>query len=153
VLPVLNDQGTTLGDLLSVGATPKPKKRTNVATSSATKSKRPQYKETTTTDFELIKIKGNISKCAACSDRALIDGSDDINYHDFDRQYCIRHKEKDHIFLQQHNYWKPTFSNRHYHICKDCILSRNPSFSYEKVKIRVEVCDMMQAFLISRFDT
>ena len=87
---------------------------------------RPSYNETTTTPSEIIFITGNIAKCTGCRGR-LKEGPNKF-LDNVDKEFCIRHKEKDHVFLGTHGYWKPTFSNKHYHLAVECILGRNPSF-------------------------
>ena len=87
---------------------------------------RPSYNETTTTPFEIILITGNIAKCTSC--RAKLKEGPNKFLDNADKEFCIRHKEKDHVFLATHGYWKPTFSNKHYHLSVECILGRNPSF-------------------------
>ena len=114
------------------------------------KPKRPIYKETTSTPFELIKTSGKISKCAGCEQK-LKKGPTETQYKEYDESLCIRHKEKDHVFLPNHNYWKDTFGNKHYHVFNDCISTRNSSFVFNRVKVLVPIDDDRKDFLSSRF--
>ena len=89
--------------------------------------KRPKYVEITVTPFELIAIKGNTRICSGCSGK-LKDGPDPLLVHDLEKSICIRHKEKHYFFNKEHNFWKPTYANHHYHIFPDCSTNRNPLF-------------------------
>ena len=75
---------------------------------------RPTYNETTTTPFEILLIKGNIAKCIGCRGK-LKEGSNKF-LDNADKEFCTCHKEKDHIFLATHGYWKQTFSNKYYYL-------------------------------------
>ena len=112
------------------------------------KKKKPEYKETTTTPWEMIRITGNIAKCTGCGGR-LKDGVEFPSA--LDQQLCIRHKEHDHVYLNNHDYWKPTFANRHYHVFLQCIQSRNPSCNLQSIQINVPVDNSVIEFLKSRF--
>ena len=116
------------------------------------KPRRPKYMETTTTPFELIAIQGNISKCAGCR-KKLMDSADGVLRDINDKLVCIRHKEKDHVYIPAHNYWKPTFSNRHYHVFIDCVIGRNPSFNYKSIEVLVHVGEELKTLLQRRFSS
>ena len=111
---------------------------------------KPIFQETTATDFELIMIKGRISVCQGCPNK-LKAGPIAIPSDPFDKDYCVRHKEHDHAYLQTHNYWTPTFDNKHYHMSKDCIIGRNPSFEASEMRIEVEVSQDLKTLLRERF--
>ena len=138
----------TLGDLLSSNTEKAVQQLSNsgMKMKIVNKPKKPTYVETTSTEFELIPITGKISKCAGCGSN-LKDATEFLA----DQYYCIRHKEKDHIYIISYNYWKPTFSNKHYHLAKQCILARNESFKSESVVITVDVDDNLKKCLSSRF--
>jgi len=89
---------------------------------------KPKYQPTLTTPFCLVDISGNISKCAGCRGN-LKDGPSDNNPDELDTSICIRHKEKDHVWLRQKHDWLMKFENKYYHISKNCISSRNPTFN------------------------
>ena len=74
----------------------------------------------TGTTFEVILITRTIAKCTGCCGK-LKDGPKKF-LDNADKEFCICHKEKDHIFLATHGYWKPTFSNKHYHLSVECVL-------------------------------
>ena len=57
----------------------------------------------------------------------------------YDTLYCVRHKERDHAFIENGEYWKPTFANKHYHVGKDCILMRNPLFNASDMDVGPEL--------------
>ena len=97
--------------------------------------KRPKYVETKTIPFELIAIKGNTRKCAGCGGK-LEDGPDPLLVHDLDKSICVRHKDKDHFFNMEHNFWKPTYGNHHFHIFPDSLTNRNLSFVQSNLVIR-----------------
>ena len=97
---------------------------------------KPTYSETTSTSFEFLKIRGNIRVCAGCC-QPLKDGPDQ-NATKNDTLYCVRHKERDHVMIENGQYWKATFGNKHYHVSKDCILQRNPSFKLSELLIEQE---------------
>ena len=126
----------TLGDVFETAIEPQQLAVTHLSNSgmkmkiaTATKKPtRPLYRPTISTPFELIEISGNISKCAGCGGN-LKEGPDPILLTELDKNICIRHKERDHIFLTKQNFWKPTFANRHYHVFKDCVTARNPAFN------------------------
>ena len=112
--------------------------------------KRPKYVETTTTPFALIAIKGNTRKCAGCGGK-LKDGPDPLLVHDLDKSICIGHKEKDYFFNKEHNFWKPTYGNHHYHIFPDCLTNKNPSFVQSNLVIRLALDGELKKFLYNRF--
>ncbi|XP_066917468.1 uncharacterized protein [Clytia hemisphaerica] len=96
---------------------------------------KPKYVETTTTDFELLQIHGKISVCAGCTGR-LNDGPEGKNLVQFDKELCIRHKERDTFLVKgQSPFWKKTFQAKHYHMNEACIRSRNPSFDPSKISL------------------
>ena len=68
----------------------------------------------------------------------------------WDNQLCIRHKENDHVYIKTGNYYKKTFSNKHYHICQDCIVSRNPNFQSKNLVVGVDITADLQGFLKER---
>ena len=111
---------------------------------------KPQYEETKSTPFEIINIHGNIAKCAGCKGK-LKEGPDPLLSSEHDHHYCIRHKERDHVFIAAHNYWKQTFSNKHYHLLKECVLKRNKSFISRNVQINVAVDREVRELLKERF--
>ena len=113
------------------------------------KPTRPKYTETTTTQFELIKIAGNISKCAGCGS-PLKPGPDSLLGVELDEHLCIRHKEKDHVFIPSLGYYKSIFSNRHYHVFKDCVVGRNPSFRSNALCLQIAVTDDLVKMLKDR---
>jgi len=105
-------------------------------------SKRPKYFPTTTTPFELIDIRGNIRICAGCKGR-LIDGPASVLVpHDLDSKICIRHQEKDHVYIDQRKDWVQKFDNKHYHVSLPCLKSRNPHFN--KDDLHTHLLDMQQ---------
>ena len=112
--------------------------------------KQPKYVETMTTPFELIAIKGNTRKCAGCGDK-LKNGPEPLLVHNRDKSICIRHKEKDYFFNKQHNFWKPTYSNHHYHIFPDCLTNRNPSFIQSNLVITLALDSELKNILYNRF--
>ena len=96
----------------------------------------------------MIRITGNIAKCAGCGGR-LKDGVEFQSA--LDQQLCIRHKEQDHVYINNHDYWKPTFANKHYHVFLQCIQSRNRSCNLQLIQINVQVDHSVKEFLKSRF--
>ena len=64
---------------------------------------------------------------------------------------CIRHRERDHVFLTSHNYWKATFGNKHYHVKKECIVIRNASFDPKKIDIVIPLDEKVCSFIFQRF--
>ena len=97
---------------------------------------KPRFVETTSTHFELVKITGNISVCTGCSGQ-LKHGPGNKIVSPFDNNLCIRHEENDHVLIQNgcHPYWMKKFTLRYYHVNKDCIIGRNPSFDSNKLSI------------------
>ena len=93
----------------------------------------PSYNETTITSYEIILITGN-AKYTSCHGK-LNKGPNEF-LDNVDKDFCIHHKETDHVFLVTHSYWKPIakcFSNKRYHVTVECILGRNPSFKPKDV--------------------
>ena len=75
---------------------------------------RPRYVPTTTTQFEIIKIWGNVRVCAGCPS-PLIEGPEDALKLEGDEEYCVRHWERNHILRCRllSPYWTKTFDNKH----------------------------------------
>ena len=92
-----------------------------------TKPPKPTYKQTTTTPFQLIHVRGNIAKCAANCGRALKDGPDELVKEKCDEDICIRHKEHDHFFLPAQNYWKDYFLQQTL-LCAERLYCKKESF-------------------------
>jgi len=92
---------------------------------------KPKLEPTRITPFCLVDIRGNIAKCAGCHGN-LRDGPPD-GYDFLDGKICVRHKERDHVWVKQRNEWIPKFDNKHYHVSKGCILSRNSHFHGDNI--------------------
>ena len=116
------------------------------------KPKRPPYVETKSTPLELIQIKGNISKCKGCG-KPLKKGPDPVLVSEYDKVICVRHKERDHFFDHDKNFWRNTFSNVHYHVFLACIEERNRSFVSENLVIGVPIDNRMRNFVMERLGT
>ena len=87
-----------------------------------------KVKPTRTTPFCLIDVKGNISKCAGCRGNLRdgpADGKDDL-----DAKVCIRHKERDFVWIHQRGELIQKFDNRHYQ-------TQEPAFSQKTLILTV----------------
>lgn len=91
---------------------------------------------TTSTPFEVLEIKGKIRKCAGCGGE-LKDGPDPFLKADLDQRMCLRHKEHDYVWIKMQNYWEKTFDNKHFHLYRNCLVGRNPSFNFESVRMSI----------------
>lgn len=101
-----------------------------------TKPTKPSVDPTTSTPVELIEIKGKVNKCAGCGSQ-LKDGPDPYLMVDLDQTLCLRHKEHDYVWIKTHNYWKKTFENKHFHVYRNCLVGRNPSFNFASVRMSI----------------
>ena len=90
---------------------------------------KPQVRPTEDTPFELIEVSVRIRTCAGCRGDLTSDN---------DNKWCLRHKENDFVLIQSQNYWKKTFDNKHYHVEKQCVVSRNPNFRYKDVRMKLK---------------
>ena len=80
---------------------------------------RPSYNEMTATTFEVILIMGTIAKCTGCRGK-LKDGPKKV-LDNVDRVLYMSQRKRP-FFFATYSYWKPTFSNIHYHLLVECIL-------------------------------
>ena len=97
---------------------------------------KPSVDPTTSTPFELIEIKGKVHKCAGCGGQ-LKEGPDPYLVAELDQGLCLRHKEHDYVWIKTQNYWKKTFDNKHFHVYRNCLVGRNPSFNFESVRMSI----------------
>ena len=109
------------------------------------KTPKPKVHPTTSTPFEIIDIKGNISKCAGCHGN-LKDGPVDSAFHELDKKICIRHKEIDDVWIDQRSQWVQKFDNKHFHVNRNCIILRNPHFQPNNIDVVLEVQPMNHNF-------
>ena len=150
--PVLTRRkNVTLGDILNNGdeLMVTQVSRSAMKIKIGSKKGRPNYAETKSTPFEVILIAGNIKRCAGCRG-TLKDGPDSFSSEN-DKRLCLRHKERDHIFIDAQNFWKPTFSNKHYHMFEDCVRKRNTSFQPTLLQVKVVIDEELTDFLSARF--
>lgn len=93
------------------------------------------------TPIELIKISGNIQKCAGCrrdiKERLSCHTVDNLSFENYNAQYCLQHKEEDYVFFEKANKWLRKCDNKHYHVSRDCIIERNPHF--EAISLQLSV--------------
>ena len=141
---ILNDEGENqmvFENISNSGMKIKIRRKTPVSRS---------YNETTITSYEIILITGNNAKYTSC-DGKLNKGANEF-LHNVDKDFCIHHKETDHVFLVTHSYWKPTFSNKRYHVKVECILGRNPSFKPKDVIVTMNPSPELVKTVEERFN-
>ena len=80
---------------------------------------------------------GNIRACAGCNGQPLKDGPSSYPKDSLDEEYCIRHKEEDQVWLSTVKKYKKTFDNKHYHLSKECVKTRNLRFQPGDVEVNI----------------
>ena len=124
---ILNDEGENqmvFENISNSGMKIKIRRKTPVSLS---------YKETTATSYEIILITENNAKYTGC--HGILNKGPNEFLDNVDKDFCIRHKETDHVFLVTRCYWKPTFSNKRYHVMVECTLEQDPSFKPKEVVV------------------
>ena len=103
--------------------------------------------------FQLIEIQGNIRKRFGCG-LPLKDGPSRRSVDPLDSNYCLRHQEHDHFFSEKYWKWIPKLDNKHYHIAKECVLSKNQQFQASTVEVCLShtLTSNVKAFLAARLN-
>ena len=67
--------------------------------------------------------------------KTLQDGPDKYTMDDLDELFCVRHKERDYVWIVKHKLYKKTFENKHSHVYRSRLVGRNPGFDFTHVQM------------------
>jgi len=69
---------------------------------------------------------------------------------DLNENLCLHHKEHDYVWIKSQNYWLKTFENKYFHVCRNCLVGRNPGFNFQSVQMSIPYAHGAQLQLIQQ---